>query len=759
MCRAHGVLVKGTLFHRIYECPHVDQRASARRPEEVVEDWVIQGRGADGRLRGGEVAWEWERGFMHCALDELRKPMEEFEWVIEVDGIVGGANVYMDGSMYDGFDERCAVFGWAYVVVKEGRVVGLARGVPPPHVTSIPATEAWALAMAVERVDASTTLFYTDCKSVKTLARKGNRAALATQVNARIWCTTLTRTDGTPPKVEWVPAHLSKEQVGIAVIGDGTKLTEEQWEMNKLVDVHAKAAAQRVRHPEPIVKGLLAAMRKVAARAAWIGRATYAANNGTEEPYRDAAPTQAAGHGEGRRRGGDGSMYEGRKQARPMQLGGHDLREVKGGWHCVVCRRGAADWNRIAKGRCSGSAAEFWARRARALGRGGGSDGAGHVRAAFGNMVWCVRCGAYAVKWAVGLAEPCRGGPSNPSQRRVLGRLRAGRHPRTNARIGQQALMEVPGLGVMGDGVGKVQDGMRVAKGRTRVGYLRRPGGAAVVEGGGGTFEGGNLRTGTDEEMEDGPWAAMRRRRKRMLLKPADEGNDAKRQRADDARKEDTAVMEGMIGKWKEAIEVGKAEVSVGVGMADGALGAENAEERSGGGEGAWGWSAGELGGSAGCRKGLLAGLQRTVALQRRESKRMRMEAGRHRVGDALAHSLEGAGLGAARVRKGGGRSGGDEGAEDRVGGGTRCSGQAEVDEESVGNRKELLTQLRRAAEKERKERVWKGERRKETDGEVGPRSGEVLVSGGGPLLVSGGHIGEEGVEEDDREEEVVKAS
>ena len=72
------MLVRGTLFHRIYECPHVDERASARRQEGAVEDWMIQGGGADGRLWGGEVAWGWERGFMHCAVDELRKPMEEF---------------------------------------------------------------------------------------------------------------------------------------------------------------------------------------------------------------------------------------------------------------------------------------------------------------------------------------------------------------------------------------------------------------------------------------------------------------------------------------------------------------------------------------------------------------------------------------------------------------------------------------------------------------------------------------------------------
>ena len=80
------------------------------------------------------------------------------------------------------------------------------------------------------------------------------------------------------------------------------------------------------------------------------------------------------------------------------------------------------------------------------------------------------------------------------------------------------------------------------------------------------------------------------------------------------------------------------------------------------------------------------------------------------------------------------------------------------VDEGSAVNRKDLLTQLRRAAEKQRRELVWKGERRKETDDEVGPCSVVVPVCGGGPLMVSGGHIDEEGVEEDGREEEVLKA-
>ena len=116
-----------------------------------------------------------------------------------------------------------------------------------------------------------------------------------------------------------MPTNLSKKQVGIAEIESGTKMTMEQWEMNSLVDEHAKIAAQQVRHPEHIVKGHLSVMRRVA----WIGRATFAASNGNEEPYRDVAPTQAGGEGkkEGRESGArrKKGQEEMRIQARPVQ--------------------------------------------------------------------------------------------------------------------------------------------------------------------------------------------------------------------------------------------------------------------------------------------------------------------------------------------------------------------------------------------------------------------------------------------------------
>ena len=151
--------------------------------------------------------------------------------------MVGGVRVFLDGSIVDAFDERFTTLGWAFAVVKDGKVLGLARGTPPPYVRTILAAEGWALAMAVEQVAVEHTVFFTDCKAVKALARGGRRRATsARQVNARIWNVLFTRTDGTSPIVEWMLAHLGREMIGRASIGDGTTLTEEQWVMNNLVD-------------------------------------------------------------------------------------------------------------------------------------------------------------------------------------------------------------------------------------------------------------------------------------------------------------------------------------------------------------------------------------------------------------------------------------------------------------------------------------------------------------------------------------------
>ena len=72
--------------------------------------------------------------------------------------------------------------------------------------------------------------------------------------------------------------------------------------------------------------------------------------------------------------------------------------------------------------------------------------------AAHGRLTWCVKCGSYAERWAVGLAAPCKGQPTNQSQTRVWRRLWNRRHPRTNGQITSELVLEV--AGVRPEGVG-----------------------------------------------------------------------------------------------------------------------------------------------------------------------------------------------------------------------------------------------------------------------------------------------------------------
>ena len=279
------------------------------------------------------------------------------------------------------------------------------------------------------------------------------------------------------PRIEWMPAHQAETSIGVVQIGDGSRLTREQWEMNRLVDEHAKVAAMAVRHVCPAARMIKEARAKVVVVAEWLARATAAANNGTEPPCRDSEPTKKAGG----ITGGKKRLEPIEAVARPPQLGGHELRSNGLGWECQQCRKQSACFAKFATEKCNGAAARLWARRAIALGRAGGSDGAGHLRAASGKLTWCVRCGAYAVRWAVGLAAPCKGRAFLPSQVRVRNRLCRGRHPRSNAVLAEPIVFETTLAQdefLASQGQREEMSGMVAGlRPRTTAGYMRLSGG------------------------------------------------------------------------------------------------------------------------------------------------------------------------------------------------------------------------------------------------------------------------------------------
>jgi hypothetical protein len=179
-----------------------------------------------------------------------------------------------------------------------------------------------------------------------------------------------------------------------------------------------------------------------------------------------------------------GAETRGAVQSRPIQQGGHSLAHDKGVWRCTACRRSSENWHRIAPGVCRGAAEWHWAQRAEQMANRNQVDGAGHSRAAYGGLTWCLRCGSYAVAWAKGLAMPCKGAPGNPSQQRVKARLMAGRRPRTNRCLQTPLQLEVaadlvPSEHQTQEHHSGIPRPMRTQMPRRTAGYLRLPGGNA----------------------------------------------------------------------------------------------------------------------------------------------------------------------------------------------------------------------------------------------------------------------------------------
>ena len=57
------------------------------------------GRGGGGSIRAGEVAMEWERGLAQGPTVARCYQKKSFEWVMELEGIIEDAVVFIDRSM------------------------------------------------------------------------------------------------------------------------------------------------------------------------------------------------------------------------------------------------------------------------------------------------------------------------------------------------------------------------------------------------------------------------------------------------------------------------------------------------------------------------------------------------------------------------------------------------------------------------------------------------------------------------------------
>ena len=352
------------------------------------------------------------------------------------------ATFYTDGSLIDADLDGCERLGWAFVALdSHGCEIAAASGVPPPWINSISGAEAWALLMAA-RAAAPGSVYVTDSLNCVDTLRRGKSWALGpNRPLARIWRQLFTMFDSPcdqGPKmttVTWMPAHTSVASIGTALKSDDTVLTASDHRGNAAADTLAKEAAHGIRAPVNVRAEIDATMRVTYHIAQYLGHATFAANHHPLPPHRDSAPTSREPRSATLPR--PPRRKPARTDDRTVALGGHDLFRCGRIWSCKVCWATSRQRHTMAQARCTGPATARWAERERQLRIAGFQDGPLHARIMTDGIIWCMKCGHYATRFAVGLAKPCSGAPLSDGSRACRNHLAEFRHPRTRQPLAQ----------------------------------------------------------------------------------------------------------------------------------------------------------------------------------------------------------------------------------------------------------------------------------------------------------------------------------
>lgn len=238
--------------------------------------------------------------------------------------------------------------------------------------------------------------------------------------------------DGVPPQaMVCMPAHTSKDAIGVAFLGNGSRLSKIDRDSNNEADGLAKAAVAAHRVPKVIRKQLKQHDDLTEATARWVARATHLTGHQEAPPFRDTEASRqlaavAAKQRAGQRHAG-GQPRRAAVSVCPAALGGHSIRRDAGLWVCTCCPKKSKSFHKLAPKRCDGSAAAMWAMKTRAMDSRGVAQGGGHQRMLIGELLWCMTSGAYAVTAARWLAKHCPGpfhgkwkGGGKPSQLKRL---------------------------------------------------------------------------------------------------------------------------------------------------------------------------------------------------------------------------------------------------------------------------------------------------------------------------------------------------
>jgi hypothetical protein len=174
-------------------------------------------------------------------------------------------------------------------------------------------------------------------------------------------------------KVVWMPAHKSKQAVGQFRCGDGNLLTAADIKGNAEADRLAKLAVRLHRVDAAEVKRWEAMCKHTLKLATWVARATGAASNCDDPPFRDTEASQwraKAFRKEAK------AKREAEKEARDRgeqddddgqhDLKGHDpvkvlqLSGIRSGWRCTLCWKTSSKKGFLTSRRCTGCPLVDW---------------------------------------------------------------------------------------------------------------------------------------------------------------------------------------------------------------------------------------------------------------------------------------------------------------------------------------------------------------------------------------------------------------
>ena len=438
----------GNLGHRIWRCT-AEHMSKLREKWAPPSDLVTTSRCEV----DGHPAWE------RALQPRPTKPMvsiaadESFRWVVEPPGGIIEGTAYSDGSLLDGPIYELARCGWAFAVLDDyGKIVASAYGVPPPWIRDIGGAEAWAVRQVGLRALPGKIKFMIDCQPCVDMIHGGVTAATAADKPlARVNGMVMSVLEEVPnDKVVWMPAHKTKQCVGKARCGNGELLTEKDIAGNAEADRLAKLAVEQHRVDSGEVDHWRRLCEQTRATAMWIARATWAANNCEEPPFRDTEASQwradlSRKEIRAKKAAAAAELALNPLAKGPLNLHGHDpiqvlqLSGIRSGWRCSICRKNSSSKKLLVHRRCTGCPIEKWSK----VSNDDDDDDEApplkpvqkHVRMKSGNVIWCSRCGVYADKKSKGLSSICEGRP--PRQRHrggmegQLRKLRNNIHPKT----------------------------------------------------------------------------------------------------------------------------------------------------------------------------------------------------------------------------------------------------------------------------------------------------------------------------------------